>query len=62
MLRVVQNNFGLDKAGLFKDTARYGYGWERQGNTIKKKFETGYQDLLRNGVIEEDADGKIKIR
>jgi hypothetical protein len=62
MRKVIENDFGLDKAGLFRETALYGYGWERQGNKIKEKFELAYNSLLRQGIIEEDADGKIKVK
>jgi superfamily I DNA and/or RNA helicase/very-short-patch-repair endonuclease len=60
MLRVLVQNFGLDQAGLFKETALYGYGWTRQGSAIKQKFEQAFASLLRKGRIEVDSLGKIK--
>ena len=61
MLKVLSTGFGLDKVGLFKETALYGYGWQRQGATIQQKFELAFTRLLQEGVII-DADGKIKIK
>ncbi|MDR0326036.1 MAG: DUF4011 domain-containing protein [Oscillospiraceae bacterium] len=60
MLKVLSNDFGLDKAGLFKETALYGYGWQRQGSVIKRDFEAAYSILLGQGLIVEDSDGKVK--
>jgi very-short-patch-repair endonuclease len=62
MLKVITNDYGLDKVGLFKETALYGYGWERQGNVIKKKFEIAYDKLIKQNHIKEYTDGKIKLR
>jgi very-short-patch-repair endonuclease len=59
MLRVLEKNFGLDKTGLFKETAQYGYLWKRQGRTIQGKFELAYKKLLTAGKIVE-VEGKIK--
>jgi very-short-patch-repair endonuclease len=61
MLRVIENNFGLNKAGLFKETAQFGYGWQRQGQRIKTAFESAYRRLMRNKKIAEESDGKIKL-
>lgn len=60
MLRVLENGFGLDKTALFRETAQYGYLWQRQGSTIKEKFERAYQNLLKRRKIVED-DGKIRL-
>lgn len=60
MLRVLVNNYGLDKDALFKETALYGYLWQRQGSTIKKKFEWAYQRLLMQNKITEE-DKKVKL-
>lgn len=60
MLKVLAANLGLDKNGLFKETAQHGYSWARQGSTIKQKFEMAYQRLLFQKKITEDEDGKIK--
>lgn len=60
MLRVLKNGFGLDKTALFKETALYGYLWQRQGNIIKEKLERAYQNLLKQRKIIEEA-GKIKL-
>jgi very-short-patch-repair endonuclease/predicted nucleic acid-binding Zn-ribbon protein len=60
MLRVLESEFGLDKPALFKETALYGYGWQRQGSTIKERFEQTYRDLLGKNKIEE-VEGKINI-
>ena len=62
MLKVLESDFGLDKAGLFKETAFYGYGWERQGSKIKNKFEHALKSLVEQGIVEEDTDGKIKLK
>jgi very-short-patch-repair endonuclease len=62
MLKVLKNDFGLDKAGLFKETALYGYGWERQGSKIKEKFELAFRSLITQGIIEETDDGKINLK
>lgn len=56
MRKTNENNFGLDKAGLFKETALYGYGWERLGQVIKKRFEQAYTELIRQGAINEKPD------
>lgn len=61
MLKVLSTGFGLDKVGLFKETALYGYGWQRQGATIQQKFELAFIRLLQEGVIIEE-DGKIKMK
>ena len=61
MIKVITCNFGLDKEGLFKETALYGYGWERQGKIIKSKFETAYLKLIRQNRIKENFDGKISL-
>lgn len=61
MLKVLQNNFGLDKAGLFKETSLYGYGWERQGSAIKQKLELAFAAMLQSNKIEEE-EGKIKLK
>ncbi|NLD10434.1 MAG: type III restriction endonuclease subunit R, partial [Clostridiales bacterium] len=61
MLRVLQNGFGLDKTSLFKETALYGYCWQRLGSNIKFKFEQAYYNLLKTKKIEEEKDGKIKV-
>lgn len=60
MIRVLENNLGLDKAALFKETALYGYFWQRQGSNIKEKLERAYQNLLKQRKIKEEA-GKIKL-
>jgi very-short-patch-repair endonuclease len=62
MLKVIENDFGLDKAGLFKETALYGYGWERQGSKIKEKFEWAFNFLMRQGSIAIEGNGKIKAK
>ncbi len=62
MRKVLENDFGLDKVGLFKETALYGYGWERQGSKIKDKFELAFKILVQQRTIEEDADGKLRIK
>jgi len=56
MRKANENNFGLDKAGLFKETALYGYGWERLGQVIKRRFEEAYSILLKQGAIVEKPD------
>jgi len=61
MLKVLSLYFGLNKEGLFRETALHGYGWERQGGTIKEKFETAFNMLVQQGKIEIDKDGKIKL-
>ncbi len=61
MIKVITCNFGLDKEGLFKETALYGYGWERQGRIIKSKFETAYLNLIRKNRIKDNSDGKISL-
>ena len=61
MAKVVMANFGFDKIGIFKETALYGYGWERQGSSIKTKFEKVYSLLLEQNFFEEGLDGKIKF-
>ena len=61
MMRVLENDFGLDRVGLFKETALYGYGWQRQGGVIKSKFELALNSLLKQGIVSEDSDGKLKI-
>jgi hypothetical protein len=61
MLKVLSSYFGLNKEELFKETALYGYGWERQGSTIKKKFEMTFNTLVQQGKIGIDKEGKIKI-
>ena len=60
MIRVLENGLGLDKAALFKETALYGYLWQRQGSNIKEKLERAYQNLLKQRKIKEEA-GKIKL-
>jgi very-short-patch-repair endonuclease len=61
MRRVLSITYGLKKEGLFKDTALYGYGWERQGNLIKQNFELAFNKLISQGVIVEESDGKLRI-
>ncbi|MDR0515526.1 MAG: DUF4011 domain-containing protein [Fibromonadaceae bacterium] len=61
MLKVLSSYFGLNKEGLFKETALHGYGWERQGNVIKEKFEAAFNKLTQQGKIEIDKNGKIKL-
>ena len=61
MLKVITNSYGLDKAGLFKETALYGYGWERQGPVIKDTFDKVYSTLIHEMKIKEDTNGKIKL-
>ena len=61
MFKVLQNSFGLNKVGLFKETALYGYGWERQGSNIKANFERAYKILLKDGNVEE-VDEKLKVK
>jgi superfamily I DNA and/or RNA helicase/very-short-patch-repair endonuclease len=56
MLRVLEFGFGLDKTALFKETALYGYGWQRQGSAIKEKFERAYKNLLAKKKITENGD------
>lgn len=60
MLRVLKNGFGLDKTSLFKETALYGYHWQRLGSSIKFEFEQAYRNLLKHEKIVEE-DGKIKL-
>ena len=60
MMRVLKNGLGLDKAALFKETALYGYSWQRQGSNIKEKLERAYENLLKQRNIREE-DGKIKL-
>jgi very-short-patch-repair endonuclease len=60
MLRVLENKFGLSKIELFKETAQYGYTWQRQGNIIQKKFEQAYCNLHKRGRITEQ-EGKVKV-
>ena len=62
MLKVLENDFGLDSVGLFKETALYGYGWQRQGGVIKGKFETALNSLLKQGLVSEDVEGKLRIK
>jgi very-short-patch-repair endonuclease len=62
MCKVLKNDFGLDKAGLFKETALYGYGWRRQGINIKTNFESVLDDLLKREIVKEEADNKIKLK
>ena len=62
MRKVLKNDFGLDKAGLFKETALHGYGWERQGSNIKDKFELALRSLLQQGIINEDVGGKLQVK
>ena len=59
MQKVLANDFGLDKAGLFKETALNGYGWARQGRIIKDKFESTLKSLMSQGIIKEETDGKL---
>ena len=61
MLNVVASGFGLNKTGLFRETALYGYGWKQQGRVIKSKFEETYAYLRRQNQIEEDSDGKVSL-
>ncbi len=61
MNKVIENDFGLNKSGLFKETALFGYGWERQGARIKDEFERAYSELIKQDIIEETSDGKLKI-
>jgi superfamily I DNA and/or RNA helicase/very-short-patch-repair endonuclease len=61
MLKVLSSSFGLDKAGLFKETASYGYGWQRQGSTITHYFDKAFRSLIKQNKIKIDENGKIKI-
>ncbi|MEY8352960.1 hypothetical protein AALB39_06315, partial [Lachnospiraceae bacterium 54-53] len=61
MMKVLLNSFGLDKAGLFKETTFYGYGWERQGSAIKEKLESAFASLQRSNRILVASDGKINL-
>jgi very-short-patch-repair endonuclease len=61
MLKVIDMNYGLNKADLFKETALYGYGWERQGNKIKQQFEKVFASLIRKKKVEMDSDGKLQV-
>jgi len=61
MIKVLQNSFGLDRIGLFKETTLYGYCWERQGSTIREKLETAFASLLKKNNISIGEDGKIKL-
>ena len=62
MLSVLESDFGLDKTGLFKDTALFGYGWQRQGPVIKERFESALYKLKQQGFVIENSDGKINIQ
>jgi very-short-patch-repair endonuclease len=61
MLKVIAMNYGLDKVGLFKETAFYGYGWERQGSVIKQQFERAFRSLIQQNKIEIDSDEKVQL-
>jgi superfamily I DNA and/or RNA helicase/very-short-patch-repair endonuclease len=61
MLKVIAMNFGLYKVDLFKETAFYGYGWERQGNVIKRQFEQAFGSLICKKQVEIDSDSKIRL-
>jgi very-short-patch-repair endonuclease len=59
ILKVLDNDYGLSKEGLFRETALYGYGWKKLGSKIKDYLEMTYNRLIQQGTIEE-VDGKIK--
>lgn len=61
MLRVLKNNFGLNKTEMFKETTLHGYGWKRQGSDIKKKLERAYNNLIRKDLIIE-FENKILVK
>jgi hypothetical protein len=61
MLKVIEMNIGINKVELFKETAQYGYGWERQGSVIKGQFEQAFRGLIRRNKIEVDSDDKVQL-
>ena len=61
MQRVISNSIGLDITDLLKETAKWGYGWERLTSKRKERFEQVYATLMQKRIIEE-VDGKIKLK
>lgn len=61
MLRVIASSVGLDKVALFKETAQFGYLWQRQGSTIKLKFEQAFKSLQSHKKIKIESTGIIKL-
>jgi superfamily I DNA and/or RNA helicase/very-short-patch-repair endonuclease len=61
MLKVVQNTIGLNKTEVFKETALFGYGWERMGSVIKEKLELSFKNLIDRKLIEFDQYEKVNI-
>ncbi|HRU97009.1 MAG TPA: hypothetical protein P5092_06230 [Ruminococcus sp.] len=45
---------------LIKNTAKFGYGWQRTGKNIKARFNTVLMRLLKNNKIIIE-NGIIKI-
>jgi very-short-patch-repair endonuclease len=61
MYNVVCNTIGLTKQALFKETAKYGYGWERQGQVIKEKFNRAFNTLVKKRKISVDENEKVSL-
>lgn len=60
MKKVLLNDFGLDKNGLYRETALYGYNYKRLVSSITNRFDKALEELVRQKIIEED-NGKFRI-
>lgn len=61
IIKVLEIGYGYDMDTLIKNTAKYGYSWQRTGKNIKARFNIAFNRLLRNEAIIVE-NGIIKIK
>ena len=61
IFKILRTGYGYNMESLFKNTAKYGYGWQRTGKNIKARFNTVLKRLLNKKKIIID-NGIIKIK
>ena len=61
IFKILRTGYGYNMESLFKNTAKYGYGWQRTGKNIKARFNTVLKRLLnKKKIIIENGIIKIK--
>jgi len=60
IIKVLKTGYGYNMESLIKNTAKFGYGWQRTGKNIKARFNTVLMRLLKNNKIIIE-NGIIKI-
>ena len=61
ILTVLEAGYGYNMDTLIKNTARYGYDWQRTGKNIKTRMNTAINRLLRKETIIVE-NGIIKMK